>query len=117
MDIFGILDPDPDPHEDLCGSETQSGACYRLSSLSGPYVVPVTDYHLDLVPIWSLLQIIISIRSLLQIIISIWSLLQIIISIWSLYGPCYRLSSLSGPYMIPVTDYHLYLVPIWSACA
>ena len=22
MDIFGILDPDPDPHENLCGSET-----------------------------------------------------------------------------------------------
>ena len=22
MDIFGILDPDTDPHENLCGSET-----------------------------------------------------------------------------------------------
>ena len=22
MEIFGILEPDPDPHENLCGSET-----------------------------------------------------------------------------------------------
>ena len=22
MDMIGILDPDPDPHENLCGSET-----------------------------------------------------------------------------------------------
>ena len=25
MDIFGILDPDPDLHENLCGSETLVG--------------------------------------------------------------------------------------------
>ena len=37
MDMIGILDPDPDPHENLCGSETLF--CFNgvLCSVSDPH--------------------------------------------------------------------------------
>ena len=46
MDIFGILDPDTDPHENLCGSET-----LVFSTNSPHYTCQVVH------PIFSILQI------------------------------------------------------------
>ena len=50
MDIFGILDPDPVPHENLCGSET----LYQcLNDFKQFFYLRYTKSHLFKSPLFS----------------------------------------------------------------